>query len=157
MAISNQGLNFIKNWEGCKLKTYICAAGKPTIGIGHVLLPGEDKKFKDGITEEFAEQMFLSDVKPREASIRSVVRVPLNQRQYDAIVSFVFNIGVQAFKTSTFLKRLNERRFIEASNELLRWCKDDNGKVIKGVLNRREAERKLFLSKQTDKVEFYHV
>lgn len=157
MAISRSGLNFIKNWEGCKLEIYKCAAGKPTIGIGHVLLKGEAQKFKNGITQEQAEQIFLQDVKPREDAIRQVVRTPLNQRQYDALVSFVFNCGVPAFKTSTLLKRINNRQLVEAANELLRWCKDDDGNVIEGVLNRRKAERELFLSKQDQEVDFYHV
>lgn len=157
MAISRSGLNFIKNWEGCKLEIYKCAAGKPTIGIGHVLAKGEAQKFKNGITVEQAEALFLADVKPCEDAIRQVVRTPLNQRQYDVLVSFVFNCGVHAFKTSTLLKRINNRQLVEAANELLRWCKDDHGNVIQGVLNRRESERELFLSKQDQQVKFYHV
>lgn len=89
----------------------------------------------------------LDDVEITEKDMLRLIKVSLNQNQWDAVCSFFFNLGGTQLETSTFLKRLNAKRFSEAADEMLRW-KFDNGKEIKGLLRRRMAERELFLRSQ---------
>ncbi|MBS1586942.1 MAG: lysozyme [Bacteroidetes bacterium] len=146
MQISANGLNKLKNEEGFRSKPYKCAAGKDTIGYGTRITPAEVEKYKqEPMTREEAEIRCRNKCVQIVLIIQQNVRVQLNQNQVDALISFIYNIGVDAFKTSTFLKKLNNKSFTGAAQELARWCHDDHGNVIKGLQNRREREKALFL------------
>ncbi len=142
MNISNNCFELIKHFEGCSLKAYQCPAGVLTIGYGHT-----GKSVKEGlkITQEEAEIILESDLEAFEEHVTKMVTVPLAQHQFDALVSFTFNCGIDAFRTSTLLKKLNSEDFSGAANEFPRWCKA-RGKVLGGLLRRRKSERHLFLT-----------
>lgn len=139
--ISQQGLDFIKKFEGFSPLPYICAAGKETIGYGHVIKQGE--QFPCGVTEQQAEEILLEDVAEAEQCIFDCVEVDLMPFQFDALVSLVFNIGTNAFRKSTLLRMLNSEQYEEAGNQFLRWVYS-NEKKIYGLVKRREKEKKLF-------------
>ena len=141
--ISDAGLNLLKASEGLRLKTYRDVAGVPTIGYGHALKPGES--FPDGITEVTATLLLLKDVQTAEAAVSRMVKVPLTQGQYDALVDFVYNLGAGRLEHSTLLKLLNEGKYSEAGEQLLAWDRA-GGKPQPGLVKRREAELALFRS-----------
>lgn len=130
----------IRQYEGLYLKAYKCPAGILTIGYGHVLLKNEPIT----ITKEQAETYLNADIIKAVAGLR-FVKVPLNENQRSALISFIFNLGAGAFSTSTLLRLINKKDYVGASNQFGRWTKA-NGKVLPGLVRRREAERKLFLS-----------
>lgn len=144
MKTSNNGINLIKQFEGCILSAYKCPAGVWTIGYGHT------KNVKQGmkITSSQATELLKEDLTTYENYVNKYVKVKLNQNQFDALVSFTFNCGAGALKSSTLLKKLNKGDYTGAANELLRWNKA-NGKVLAGLTRRRKAEKALFL-KQSD-------
>lgn len=142
MKTSEAGLKFIAQEEGTVLHVYLDPVGIPTIGVGHVLRPGES--FPNGITKEQALQLLAQDVRIAEQAVLSNTKVPLNQNQFDALVSFVFNCGGGAYKTSTMLKKLNAGDYEGAANELPRWVYA-SGKKLPGLVARRNRERALFL------------
>jgi len=142
--ISNPGIEMIKQSEGLREEAYRCPGGVWTIGYGHTKNVNEGDK----ITREKAIEYLIEDLKYTENAVRKNVAVPLTQRQYDALVSFVFNIGTGAFESSTLLKKLNSGDYKGASDEFLRWNKVTiNGKksVCDGLTKRREKERNHFL------------
>ena len=141
MRTSKAGLEFITQHEGCVLTVYDDVAGYPTIGVGHQIRDGED--FSGGITREQAIELLSDDVKDAEDCVKAKVTVELSQEQFDALVSFVFNIGPTAFRKSTLLRLLNEGRPEEVPAQLKRWNKA-GGSVIQGLINRREAESGLW-------------
>jgi lysozyme len=143
MKTSQKGLDLIKKFEGFSDKEYICPAGKPTIGYGHVILPNEH--FSSSITKEEAEILLKKDLQPREKSLNILVKVNINQNQFDALMSLIYNIGVANFKQSTLLKFINDRLFDKVPDQFRRW-KYINKVVSKGLLKRREEEIKLWLS-----------
>ena len=134
-------VSLIKEFEGLYLEAYLCPANKWTIGYGHTKTVRPGMK----ITERGAEELLRQDLAWCEDAVRENVKVPLTQNQFDALVSFVFNVGEGAFKKSTLLKKLNAGDYEGAANELLRWTRG-GGKVLKGLVRRREAERQLFLA-----------
>lgn len=140
MRTSQKGIDLIKKFEGCRLEAYKCPAGIWTIGYGHT------KGVKDGqiITQEQAEEFLREDLRIFEQAVESCVKVPLSQNQFDALVSFCYNCGSGALKTSTLLRLLNEGKYKDASEQFLRWNKA-GGKVLAGLTRRREEERELFL------------
>jgi len=146
MRISKPGIDLLKRFEGCSLSAYRCPVNVLTIGAGHT----KDVKEDQTITMEQAEDLLRSDVKMFEAVVNRHVKVPLTENEFDALVCLVFNIGETNFRRSTLLRRLNEGKRAEAADQFLRWCKGrlGGGKrvVIPGLLRRREAERKLFLT-----------
>lgn len=139
MKVSTKGKNLIKKFEGLRLKAYQCPAKIWTIGYGHTLFvqPG------DIIDENKANIFLKEDVRMFENNVNELVHVSLNQNQFDALVSLVFNIGVGNFKKSTLLKKLNSGDMSGASEELLRWVYV-KGKKSNGLIHRRNAEKKLF-------------
>jgi len=143
MKTSQKGLTLIKKYEGFSDKEYICPAGKPTIGYGHVILPSEH--FPSTITKEEAETLLKKDLQPREKSLNILVKVSINQNQFDALMSLIYNIGVENFKQSTLLKFINDKLFDKIPDQFRRW-KYINKVVSKGLLNRREEEIKLWLT-----------
>lgn len=154
MKISQNGLEELEISEGLELKQYKDTGGKWTIGIGHLITPKETKSGKiiidgvpvdylKGITKDQAYKICDQDVDIAEKAVNSFVKVKLNQNQFDALVSFVFNVGVEAFRKSTLLKVLNKGDFKGVRAQLKRWVYDD-GRVIPGLANRREREADLF-------------
>lgn len=148
MEISNNGLDLIKRFEGLSLKPYLCPSGIPTIGWGNTYYPnGKKVALNDNpITEDEANDLleFIAN-KDFGANVNKVVKVSLTQNQFDALVSFSYNVGNHNFNTSTLLRFLNQGNYKEASNQLLKWNRA-KGVVLNGLTTRRKAERDLFLS-----------
>ena len=143
MNISKQGLDLIKQFEGLRLQAYIPTPDDvPTIGYGHI----RTAKMGMKITEKGAVALLKQDLAWVEAAVNKHVKVALTQPQYDALCSFVYNLGATNFRRSTLLKRLNEGNYTAAANELPRWNKQGK-QVLRGLTRRREAERALFISK----------
>lgn len=142
MKTSDRGIRLIKEFEGFRADSYICPAGKRTIGYGHVIQPGDH--IKEPMTEASAHDLLVSDLSKFEAAVNREVAVPLSQQQFDALVSLAFNIGVGAFTGSTLLKRLNAERFHDAAAQFDKWVYS-NKKKIPGLVKRRKAEKELFL------------
>ena len=141
MQFSAAGLELLKRSEGFRSRTYLDVAGFPTIGYGHRLLHPES--FSNGIDEAQAERILLSDVREAEQAILRLVKVPLNQGQFDALVDFCFNLGEGKLAESTLLKDLNAGRYDAAQEQLLRW--DHAGlQENAGLRARREAEAELW-------------
>lgn len=140
MKISQEGIELIKRWEGLKLQAYLDGGGVPTIGYGHT------KNVREGdiVTPLQAEAFLKQDLLWAEETISDVVRQPLTQNQYDALVSLCFNIGAYAFTKSTLVKFLNKGDYDKAASQFVRWSYD-NGKLIPGLRNRRLDETQLFL------------
>jgi lysozyme len=143
MKTGERGLNLIKKFEGFSDKEYICPAGKITIGYGHVILPNEN--FQQPMTRLEAENLLKKDLISREKSLNILLKVPINQNQFDALISLIYNIGVENFKQSTLLNFLNNKLFDKIPEQFRRW-KYINKLVSKGLLNRREEEIKLWLA-----------
>lgn len=140
MRIGINGLNLIKEFEGLRLQAYQCSANVWTIGYGHTADVGEN----DVITEEEALHFLHQDLAESERAVNQYVHVPLTQNQFDALVSFVFNLGAGNFRNSTLLKKLNAGDDDGAAQEFGRWI-HVGGKALPGLVRRREAERALFL------------
>ena len=140
-------LSLIKKWEGCKLKAYQDGGGVWTIGYGTTFYPQDGSKVKEGDTcaQGQADNWLQIHVNNLVFEILHLVKPTLNENQLGALVCFVYNIGIDAFKKSTMLKLLNEGKIGEAAGQFPRWNKD-NGKVVQGLTNRRLDEQKLFLS-----------
>lgn len=144
--ISEKGYAIIRQFEGLRLKSYLDGGGVWTIGYGTIKYPnGTPVKSGDMCTEAQAEAWLKSDCKWVDACLDKYVTVKVTQNQFDALASFIYNIGESRFRTSTLLKMLNAGSFALAASNFDRWIYD-NGKVEKGLVNRRAMEKKLFLS-----------
>jgi lysozyme len=146
--LSEAGARFIGHFEGFRANLYNDAAGHCTIGYGHLVHHGpcngsEPAEFKHGISEHAAEELLLRDAQAAADAVHRSVRVPLNQAQFDALVSFVYNLGAGAFESSTLLKDLNARRFDAVPGQLEEWV-HAGGQVLAGLVARRKAEARLF-------------
>lgn len=142
MKVNSRGLQLIKHFEGLFLQAYLCPAEVLTIGYGHTA----DVQPGDVITPEQADTFLLEDVSASERAVNRFVTVPLTQNQFDALVSFVFNLGGHNFKSSTLLRKLNAGDYTGAAEEFPRWV-NAGGKQLSGLIRRREAEKALFLLK----------
>lgn len=141
MKISEKGLTFIISEEGERLTAYKCPAGVWTIGIGHT---GRDVTPDLKITKEKSRELLRCDLDRFESTVNQYVKVPLTQNQFDALVSFTFNVGCNAFKNSTLLKRINSKSGIEEIEcQFRRWVYGC-GKKLPVLVARREREIKLF-------------
>jgi lysozyme len=128
----------------CRLKAYLDTGGVPTIGWGTTVYPnGKRVKIGDTCTEQEANSYLENDVKSSVVSIKKLVKTEISQSMFDALVSFVYNLGAGQFGSSTLLKHINAAKFQLASQEFPKW-KFDNGVAIPGLLRRRLAEQKLF-------------
>ncbi len=156
MQMSENGRKLLAQWEGFRNKVYDDAAGLPTIGVGHLLtqeenssgkitINGQPIDYSQGLTDQQVMDLLAQDLVRFEQVVQNEVRVELNQNQFDALVSFSFNVGTQAFKSSTLLRVLNDGQYDEVPNQLRRWVKAD-GKTIQGLVNRRENEINLWNS-----------
>jgi lysozyme len=139
MQISSNGLALIKHFEGCKIKAYKCSAGVWTIGYGSTGSHVYEGKM---ITEQEASNLLFEDVERFERQVDSL-DLPLEQYQFDALVSFAFNLGFGSLLKSTLLKKLKAGDIEQAAKEFLKWNKV-GGVVLQGLVKRREAESKLF-------------
>ena len=140
--ISDRGLELIKEFEGLSFVEYKDVAGYPTIGYGHLMKSGES--YPDGITEEKAAELLRDDLAEAEEGVTRQITVDLNDNQFAALVSFTFNLGEGNLKSSTLRKKLNSGDYDGAADEFPKWCYA-GGKPFKGLLNRRNKERALFL------------
>lgn len=147
LKTSSNGIKLIKEFEGCRLKAYKCPAGVWTIGIGHTGLVN-GKSITEGmtITDLMAETLLAIDLQKFENAINTLVKKPLTQNEFDALVSFVFNIGIGNFQKSTMLKLLNNGHMPLAAGQFDRWIYA-KGKALNGLKKRRQAEKTLFLTK----------
>lgn len=141
MNISSKGIELIKRFEGCRLRAYKCPAGVLTIGYGHT----NNVRPDDVITQEEAEELLKRDIKVHEDNVTRLVKVPLTQGQFDALVSFEFNVGYGALANSTLLKMLNTGNYDAAAKQFKRWVYAGD-KVLEGLVKRRIAETEMFLS-----------
>lgn len=167
-TIGKKGLDLIKSFEGLALKPYLCPAGVPTIGYGSTFYEdGKKVTLKDKpITEARATELLLHEVAVSEKYVDTFCQDKINQNQFDALVSFAYNAGPNALKSSTLLVKLNKNvKDPTIKDEFLKWCKadgthngkdDDNDGLIDeagekqelgGLLKRRTAEAALYFSK----------
>lgn len=155
MKLSQNGIELIQYFEGLELKAYLCSAGKLTIGYGHT---GSDVKPGMVITKQKADALFRQDIQKFEKDVASLLKVSVNQNQFDALVSFAFNVGsdidadtiAEGLGDSTLLKLVNRKDWEGAAKEFLKWNKARNPKTKKlepvaGLTKRRRAEHLLFL------------
>lgn len=146
MKTSQNGIGLIKQFEGLELDAYRDIAGIWTIGYGHT---GPEVEPGMRISERDAEELLKGDLRPREDAVERQVRVPLNQNEFDALISFVYNVGAGAFGKSTARRRLNGGDRVGAAEALTWFNKATIGGVLRevtGLTRRRAAERALFLS-----------
>ena len=143
MNTSQEGLNLIKKFEGCELTAYQDSVDVWTIGFGHTKGVEEG----DEITQDEAEEMLASELDEYEGYINDMVECDLEQCQFDALVAWVYNLGPTNLKSSTMLKRLNSNDLEDVPNQIKRWDKA-GGKVLAGLVRRREAESLLFEGKE---------
>ena len=142
MNISQEGISLIKKFEGCELEAYKCAAGVWTIGYGHT----KNVKEGDSITKEEAETLLVNELMDYCNYVDLYVKVPLKQNQFDALVSWTYNIGPTNLQSSTMLKFLNAGDYHLIPTQIKRWNKA-KGQVLEGLTRRREAEALMFENK----------
>ena len=154
MKVSDQGKRKIREWEGSRARAYRDAGGKLTIGVGHLLtkselasgkisIQGQAVPYAAGLSDKQILDLLGQDLVGAEQAVNDGVDVKLSQNQFDALVSFCFNVGRMAFKNSTLLRLLNQEKYDEVPTQLRRWVRC-NGKVIQGLVSRREQEIELW-------------
>jgi lysozyme len=142
MVTSQVGIDLIKRFEGLRLTAYLDAVGIPTIGYGHT----HATQLGQRISQEEAETLLRGDIASFERVVSETVTYRLNQSQFDALVSFAYNTGADAFRKSSLVKLLNEGKLYEAVAQFARWD-HAGGHILSGLTARRAAEREIFLSK----------
>lgn len=145
MIVNDVGLKQIMNFEGVKLKAYLDGGGVPTIGVGTIVYPSGIKvKLGDVCTLSQALFFLKYDVEKREEYLNKILKVPLTQNQYNMCISLMYNIGNEAFKNSTVLKRINAKA---DRKEITKWWivwNKDNGNFVQGLANRRLKEIEIY-------------
>lgn len=140
MKTSQAGVDLIKQFEGQRLTAYKCPAGIWTIGYGHTSAAGApDVQPGMTITYQEANAILVRDLGKYEDAVDRLVKVPLTQNQFDALVSFTYNVGEGALAKSTLLKKLNAGQYDAVPAELMKWTKG-GGKELPGLVRRRRAE-----------------
>lgn len=139
MEFSAQGYDVIKRFEGFSPSPYRDAQGW-SIGYGHFILPGENLSWID---QAQADELLRKDAAIAVSAVNQMVKVPLSQNQFDALVSFVYNVGTGAFGSSTLLRLLNAGDYSGAASQFDRWNKSQN-QVLTALVERRAKERELF-------------
>lgn len=134
--ITQDGIDLIKRFEGFSPTVYICPAGYPTIGYGHLVRSGESYI---EISEAEAEELLRKDVESAEREVLRLVNVPLTDGQFDALVSFTFNLGAGAFQRSTLRRKVNRQAHAEVPAQLMRWVWA-GGRKLNGLVRRRKSE-----------------
>mgnify|MGYP001384206328 CR=1 FL=1 len=143
MKTSERGINLIQHFEGFYNKPYYCPAGVLTIGYGTVIQ--DPTPYMNGITKEQATELMMKEVVRNEKSIGRLIVAPLNQNQFDALISFVYNLGAGNLQISTLRRKINSLDYAGAANEFLKWCKA-GGRVLPGLVRRRKVEAELFMT-----------
>lgn len=148
VRIDDAGYEFIKQWEGVRNKAYRDSAGIPTIGIGFIRYKvgaraGTRVQMQDYLTDDEIKAEFAVQIAAYEDAVAEAVKVALTQSQVNALVSLCYNIGVNAFKGSTVVRELNQRKYQAACKAIGMWNKA-GGRVVQGLVNRRKAEQVLF-------------
>lgn len=141
MTPSKQARDIIADFEGCKLSAYLCPANVATIGYGRTT----NVKMGDTCTQEQADAWLAEELEHFGSGVAQLVKVEVSQNQFDALVSFAYNVGLGALKKSTLLRLLNLNKHDECGAQFLRWDKA-GGKVLAGLTRRREAEKAMFES-----------
>lgn len=144
MKVSQAGIDLIKQFEGCKLTAYRDTGGVLTIGWGHTSAAGSPE-VKEGMTisQEGADSILATDVNKFSEGVAKLIKVSVSQKQFDALVSFAYNVGIGQFSSSTLLKKLNSGDYEAVPTQLMRWTKD-NGTELSGLVRRRHAEAALW-------------
>ena len=143
--LTDDGLALIKRFEGFAPEVYVCPGGWPTIGYGHVVRDDERSRFMDGIDEAIGEELLRRDVAAAERAVLRLIRVPLEDGQFDALCSFTFNLGAGALQRSTLRRKVNREEHHDAPDEFRRWVWA-GGRKLKGLIRRREAEAEFYMS-----------
>jgi GH24 family phage-related lysozyme (muramidase) len=143
MQVSENGIKLIKSFEGCVLHAYkpVSTERYFTIGYGHY---GSDVRENQTISQSEADTLLKFDLRVFEYAVNNQVKVSITQNQFDALVSFAYNCGKEALRTSELLKKLNDGDVKGASKEFEKWV-HAGGKVLNGLVKRRKAEQELFL------------
>lgn len=142
MTISQKGIDLIKTFEGCKLFAYRDSVGIATIGYGHT----KDVRMGMSITQKQAEEFLKSDIKPIERLLNGM-GINYTQNQFDALTSWIFNLGQGAFKSSTMYKKIVARaNDVEITDQMVKWV-NAGGRPLAGLMRRRVAEANMFLGK----------
>jgi lysozyme len=147
MHISEEGLCLIKKFEGCEMRAYLDAVNVPTIAYGRT----KNVKLGDTCTKQQAEEWLLEEIKEYENYVEDAVKVPLSQNQFDALVSWTYNLGPSNLNSSTMLKKLNAGEYEDVPAQIKRWNKA-GGQVLEGLTRRRNAESLLFEGKEWGKI-----
>ena len=142
--ITDRGLDLIRRFEGFSPTIYICPAGWPTIGFGHVVRECEREQFETGIDEDAGAALLRRDVGVSERAVLRLIRVPLDDGQFDALVSFTFNLGAGALQRSTLRRKVNREEHGAVPAEFRRWVWA-SGQKLTGLERRREAEASLYV------------
>jgi len=142
MRTSDEGAALIRHFEGCRLEAYLCPANVWTIGYGHTL----DVREGDVIDQEAAEALLIEDLEEFEGYVTSLVEIELKQHQFDALVSWTFNLGPTNLRESTLLNRVNYGPISDVPFQIKRWTRA-GGKVLEGLVKRRAAEAALWEDK----------
>jgi len=141
--ITQHGLNLIKQFEGFSSHIYLDAAGLPTIGYGHLLRAGEAEMFRHGISHEAAVALLIKDVLCSEQAVLRLITVPLTNGQFDALVSFTFNLGGGALQRSTLRRKVNREEHADVAVEFRKWIWA-RGRKLRGLVQRRAAEAAMY-------------
>ena len=141
--ITQNRLDLIKRFEGFSRTVYFCPAGYPTIGYDHVVKDDED--FSAGIDEEQAKELLRQDAQIAERAVLRLINVPLTDGQFDALVSFTYNLGGEALQRSTLRRKINHEEHAEVPEQFMRWVWAGSRK-LKGLVRRRAAESELYIN-----------
>ncbi len=141
--ITKDGIELIQQFEGFSPMIYLDAAGLPTIGYGHLLREGEEAIFRRGISHEAAIALLIKDVQAAERAVLRLIRVPLTDGQFDALVSFTFNLGNGALQRSTLRRKINREEHHDVPAEFAKWVWA-GGRKLKGLIRRRATESSLY-------------
>lgn len=146
MKSSEQAIELIQRFEGCRLRAYQDPVGIWTIGYGWTQpVDGEPVAENMQITRAKAISLLTEHLQQYEQAVSCLVTVPLNQSQFDALIDFTYNVGVSALAGSTLLKKLNSGDITGAAGEFIKWS-HAGGEVLPGLVKRRKVERQLFLA-----------
>ena len=140
--MTDKCVELVKKYESFRAIPYLCPAGYPTAGYGHVILKEENLQYP--LSKEFAEQLLIRDLAETEMLIKPMIKVDIHPYMLDALVSFSFNVGAYAFRASTLRKKLNSGQWYECAEQFLRWIYA-KGRKLAGLIRRRQSEKELFL------------
>ncbi|EKF9276361.1 lysozyme [Vibrio cholerae] len=139
--VTQDGIDLIKRFEGFSPTVYVCPAGYPTIGYGHLVREAE--RYQQGVTEAEAEDLLRRDVHAAESAVLRLIDVPLTNGQFDALVSFTFNLGAGTLQRSTLRRKVNRQAHSEVPEQFMRWVWA-GGRKLDGLIRRREREALIY-------------